>query len=205
MRIVGVRKSRQINFEQLVFVQLFDGVQTSLVAARECFDDFLRLFVRELLLQIVIAKLLPPELFGLSQIARTRRVLAVPPVSVVPREIEGLGFQQLLDVCGPLLQPLLQPLENPVRRTRIPSPSSCLFQTRAVGRKLLDILLQEELPARIERLQISIEESGGQLSIEMMGRVMRVLQQARGCLGDVCLVAAGISRAVQPRCQPRAT
>ena len=89
MRVVSVGERGEVDLQHLVLLPLLHRVKGPLVTAGKGLDDFVGLLVAKLLLQVFVAQLLAPEVFGLSEVTRAGRILPIPPVAVIPREIEG--------------------------------------------------------------------------------------------------------------------
>ena len=113
----------------------------------------------------------------------------------MPREVELVGAQEVVDV-GHLL---LQALRGTGRRWRAPRwcrPASRVAWASvaryAANSSTSDCRKSESRP--VERIQIAIEEGAGQLAVERVVRELRVLEEGRREPRDVGLGGSCIGR-----------
>ena len=96
----------QINLQHVVVVVFFERAQNARIAARDDLDDFVRLFLVELLCQILVAKPFAPKLLRFIEVLWARHGLAVEHKILVAVEGEFFGLQQFAHVLVLLLQPI---------------------------------------------------------------------------------------------------
>ena len=116
-------------------------------------------------------------------IARARRVLAVVVIALVGGEIELLRLQQFRDVRDALVEAFEIALENDLRRAGVAVAARGLRELRAEAREFVDVALQENHVAAVERVEIAVEKLARQLVVELVVGELRALQNLRGQRG----------------------
>jgi hypothetical protein len=172
VRVVNVGECVQIHLEHVAAAQTVHGRQLVRLPTRDRAYDFRGRLARQLLLQILGAELLSPNLLRRRQIARTLGVVAIKGVNVVPSEVELFSPQQIGDVGSPLRKPLQEACKDGMGRAGVAILVDGLGQVRAIRCEFRDVGLQEQGSRSIQVIEIAIKELARQFSVKrMMGQL----------------------------------
>src|SRR3989442_14304955 len=138
------------------------------IASRDNLDDLFGFFLVELLLQVLVAEPLAPELLRFIEIFWARQRAPVDCKAFVGVELELFRLQQFQDIIKLLLKALQKAEKNYATRGRIAFLACQLIQRIAVNLELFEIRLEKINMQIVQGIEIAVEKLGGNLIIELL-------------------------------------
>ena len=135
-----------------------------------------------------------PQLFGLSQVFRTRQSFPIGDVTVVVFELKLLRRDQIGDVFDLLAQSNDETVENNIRRGRIAASACHVIKARAPLFKLSHVRLEKKQMRGVERIQILVKKFRRDLVVKPLLKVMAPFQYVHGDLGDALVIGTWFKR-----------
>ena len=103
----------------------------------------------------------------------------------MPGKVELLALEQVRDIRDTLVQPFQRTLENGARWRGVAFATGHLRQARTQDVELLRVRLKKQQAGRVERIEVTVEESRRQFVIELVMRELGMLQQSDSEARDI--------------------
>ena len=186
MRVVSLREGGEENLQD-VLARLFVEIAQELVVALRELDGrrldlrlvgLLRgLLLRQGLLEQLALEAIAPELVGVGLVLGPRGLLAVQLDRAVARELEFVAREARLDLRDAILDALLVEVVDLVRGVGIPEENIVIERGAVAAGEGVDVLLGEEEAGVIERLDVVLQQGAGDAVVELLARVVALLQE----------------------------